>query len=121
MNKPIFIGKLTSGFLLERAKMALKHSYKSNSYIERYNYQPLALETFGNKSECIDLMLTKPQYKLSDFLYSVFNTNEKTTDNRKNSEQTQLFDSKQMRKSCTIKIDGILGLQANKKSKEEER
>ena len=66
--------------------------------MERYQLDPVALQTSDNTSECIDCMLTKPTYKLCDFLYSVFNTNEY---NGKigNQEKTQLFDTKHLRES----------------------
>jgi hypothetical protein len=76
LNKPIFIGKLTSGYMFNHAKQALMNSYKANSWIKRCDHECIALQTFENVSECIDCMLTKSNYMLCDFLYSVFNTND---------------------------------------------
>ena len=42
--------------------------------MEKYNYQPLSLQTFSASSECIDFLLTKPSTQLTDFLFSPHNT-----------------------------------------------
>lgn len=74
LNEPVFISRLTSKFLFERVSKHLAANYRSKSYINRYNYQPQCLQTFNASSEGIDFLLTQKDVKLTDFLYSSYNT-----------------------------------------------
>lgn len=101
-NQPVFIGKLTSGYLYKNAKQALHNSYKARSWMQRYDNECVSLQTFDNVSECIDCMLTKHSYLLCDFLYSAINTNQGSK-----TEKTQLFDTQKMRESCSINYETL--------------
>jgi len=101
---PVFIGKLTSGYLFQLTEAALTKSYKATQYMKKYNLKPQAIQTRHSTSECIDFMLTKSCLRLSDFLYSACNTNEESN---RDGEKTQLFDTATMRKSGTITLEGM--------------
>ena len=60
VDEPIFIKFLTTELLLKKAILALEHSYKSKSYIERNNLVPVCISTADGLSECINYLLTVP-------------------------------------------------------------
>lgn len=74
LSEPVFIGRLTSKFLFERACQVLDSNYRTKSFIQKNNYHPQSLATLNASSEGIDYLLTQPEAKLVDFLYSSYNT-----------------------------------------------
>ena len=75
MDKPIFVGKLTSGYLFERVQDAIAASYQAKKFLDRTKKVPTSIATFDSSSEFIDFLLTQPQTRLTDFLHSQCNTN----------------------------------------------
>lgn len=76
MEQPVYIGDLKTQHLFQLVSKALEKSYKSNKYMQIYKLKPLSLQTFDCSAECIDYLLSKPDSRLVDFLYSPFNTSQ---------------------------------------------
>lgn len=74
LSEPVFIGRFTSKFLFERACQVLQSNYRTKNFIKKNNYHPQSLATLSASSEGIDYLLTQPDAKLVDFLYSSYNT-----------------------------------------------